>query len=331
MREDAQPVFLLASHSASLLAAVESSQVDSGALVRAVRSADAAVEAILGPQVGSQVPCLLLLDDELPGMTLEQLLAALHGGTDDRRFPIVVISDDGIPQWRNRLAEGVIDDLFPRHMRPFHWRIRVEQVLRTFCHMRELEHLREIAGRETDPLTGLWNRGALLSMLFRETDRVQRMSTSLSLILFDIDDLAHWQVRLGQAGCEDLLREAVRRVQRLLRSYDVFGRMGAAGFALALPGCTPVNAVSLAERIRAEVFGVPFSVSEASVRLSANFGIAASHGRSPLVVLREAQQALDAARSAGPEAIRTSRDGPQPPAPPAEFLSAIAARDRVTR
>src|SRR4051794_21201839 len=150
-------------------------------------------------------------------------------------------------------------------------------------------------------------------------------------MLFEIDDGAHWETRFGAAGYEDLLRQTVGRVQRLLRSYDLFGRLGPAGFALGLPGCTPVNAVSLAERIRADVFGVPFPVSGASVRLTANFGIAASHGRSPVVVLRDAEQALRSARSAGPEAIRTLRDGPQPAPAPVEFLSALGARDRITR
>src|SRR6266567_7542767 len=159
------------------MAVVESSLLDSGARVRAVGSDEAAIEAILGPEV----PRLVLLDVDLPAMASEQLLAAVHAGRDDRRFPIVVISDDAIPPWRDRLAEGVIDDLFPREMRPFHWRVRVEQVLRRFRDMRELKHLRETTGRDIDPPTGLLNRGALLSMLFRETDRVQRMNTSLSL------------------------------------------------------------------------------------------------------------------------------------------------------
>jgi two-component system, cell cycle response regulator len=38
-------------------------------------------------------------------------------------------------------------------------------------------------------LTGLWNREALLSLIFQETDRVQRMRTPLSLLLMDLDDL----------------------------------------------------------------------------------------------------------------------------------------------
>ena len=58
----------------------------------------------------------------------------------------------------------------------------------------------------------------------------------------------------------------------------------------------------MAERLR-EIFSVPFEVLGKSIRLSACFGIADSLGRSPVVVLREAEQALACARTAGPEAI----------------------------
>ena len=188
----------------------------------------------------------------------------------------------------------------------------------------------ETTQRDTDALTGLWNRAALLSMLFRETDRVQRMHTPLSLMLFDPDDFAHWNARLGPTACDDVIKQFVGRVQRLLRSYDLFGRIGAAAFALALPGCAAVNAVSLAERIRAEVLCIPFQAGGRAVRLTASFGIAPSLGRSPLVVLREAEQALEVAKANGVGAIRTSRDCFEREGPD-EFLSAVAGRDRLTR
>jgi len=41
-----------------------------------------------------------------------------------------------------------------------------------------------------DRLTGVYNRETMLSILFRETDRVQRMKSSLCVILFDIDTSA---------------------------------------------------------------------------------------------------------------------------------------------
>ena len=319
MLADTHLDILVASNSAELVAAVGASLSDHNMQLRTAESAEAMLEAIRS----APVPGLALLDVDLPGLAIEQLLARLRGEAEDRRFPLVLISEDGIPGWRDRLAEGIIDDIIPRNTPPFLLRMRVEIVLRTFRDLRELEHLREnlaLQG-EIDPVTGIYNRAALLSMLFRETDRVQRMNTLLSVTEFNIDDFEHWSARLGTPACDDLLKQVVARVQRLLRSYDLFGRMGVAGFVLGLPGCSRVNAISLAERIREEVFFAPFRGPGMAVRLTTSFGIATSHGRSPLVVLREAEQALQAAQAAGPEAIRSSRDLSAKRPAPANFLS----------
>jgi two-component system cell cycle response regulator len=326
MHTDANPTLLLASGSANLISTIESALLDCGFQISIAGSAQEALHAIGNPTAFSSV----LLDPELPGMDIEQLLAAIRSGSDDRRFPVVLISENVLPEWLDRLAEGIIDDLLPQTLAPAHWRVRFEIVLRAFRKARELEGLRESAAlhRETDPLTGLHNRSAMLSMLFRETDRVQRMHTSLCLMLFEIDDLEHWNARLGVETTGDLILQVVGRVRRLLRSYDLFGRVSNAEFVLGLPGCSAVNAISLAERIRMEIFSEPFHVREQRVRLTASFGIAPSHGRSPLVVLREAEQALQSAQASGPEAIQYSETQTKSPENPAAFLS--SANDRFS-
>jgi hypothetical protein len=58
-----------------------------------------------------------------------------------------------------------------------------------------------------------------------------------------------------------------------------------------------------------------------AIRLSACFGVASSHGRSPVVVLREAEQALQWAKAEGPESIQFFGDSAQPDAVPVAFLS----------
>jgi diguanylate cyclase (GGDEF)-like protein len=138
------------------------------------------------------------------------------------------------------------------------------------------------------------------------------MKSSLSMILFDIDDFGHWNSRLGAEACDDLLRLVVARTNRMLRSYDVFGRPGKDEFLVALPGCTQAQATMMAERLRG-VFGAPFEVAGRAIRLSACFGIANSLGRSPVVVLREAEQALECARTAGPETVYWFDDPPPTP------------------
>jgi diguanylate cyclase (GGDEF)-like protein len=174
---------------------------------------------------------------------------------------------------------------------------------------------------QVDALTGLYNRSALLSTLFRETDRVQRLQTSLSLVLFEIDDFDHWRSRLSAKPCDDLLRAIVERCTRLLRSYDTFGRTGDHEFLLILPGCSSINATMLAERVRMDVFAYPIPSDGESLRLSARFGIASSQGRSPMVVLREAEMALHRAQESGPESIQCFVGRPDPQMDPIGFPS----------
>jgi len=319
MPANSTPVFLLASPDPALLTGLEPMLAAGGARVEIFLSAEAALPAL----TAADAPTLALLDVNLPGMEMGQLLAAARAETSGRRFPIVLIADTVAQEWIDRLAEEVIDDLLPRAFQPAFLRLRLEAVLRNHRQSRELELLREATAlnAQMDRLTGIYNRETMLSMLFRETDRVQRMKSALCVILFDIDDFGHWNLRLGSETCDELLCQVAARTTRLLRSYDLLGRAGNDEFLMALPGCTSVNAVLMAERIRMDVFSAPFRVNGDAIRLSACFGIANSLGRSPVVVLREAEQALLVAKAIGPESIQCAGDFPEPAAAPVAFLS----------
>jgi diguanylate cyclase (GGDEF)-like protein len=318
---------LLASAEPALLAAIEPALAADGAQVEIVLSAEAALAAL----TASPAPNLALIDVNLPdvnqpAMSIGQLLAAARAEAPGRRFPIVLISDTLTPEWLDRIAEGVIDDLLPRTSDPAFLRLRLEAVLRDHRRLRELELLREAAAlnAQIDRLTGVYNRETMLAMLFRETDRVQRLKSSLCLILFDIDDFGHWNSRLGTEACDELLCQVATRSTRLLRSYDLLCRPGKDEFLMALPGCSSVNAVLMAERLRVDVFSAPFRVGGDAIRLSACFGVASSLGRSPVVVLREAEQALLVAKATGPESIQCAGDFPEPTAAPVAFLSSTS-------
>lgn len=312
-------LFLLASPEPELLTTVEPVLLSAGAKVKIALSAEAALEAM----TASGPPEAVLLDEKLPGMSVEQLLGALLADARGKAFPILLVSDGVAREWVERMEEGVLDDLIPRTAPLEYWRLRIELALRAHRVAHELYTLREATAMDAqrDRLTGVYNREALLAMLFRETDRVQRLNTSLCLVLFDIDDFGHWNARLGTAVCDELLCQVVARTQRLLRSYDLLGRPGMDEFLIALPGCSPDNASMLAERLRIDVFSTPYRVNGDSIRLSACFGLASSLGRSPVVVLREAEEALARAREAGPESIECSSCTMRPSPPPVTFVS----------
>jgi diguanylate cyclase (GGDEF)-like protein len=318
MLANSRPTFLLASPEPALLANFEPVLGSGGAQVEIYLTADAVLAALTAPHA----PSLAVIDVNLPGMEMSQLLAAARSKAVGRRFPIVLISDTVTQEWVDRLAEEVIDDLVSRSIEPGFLQLRLEAVSRGHRRMRELEMLREAAAMsaQTDRLTGVYNRETILSMIFRETDRVQRMQSSLCMILLDIDDFGHWNSRLGADICDELLCQVVARTNRLLRSYDLLGRPGKDEFLIVLPGCVPANAILMAERLRVDVFSLPFHVAVESMRLSACFGIAASNGRSPVVVLREAEQALIEAKAAGPESIQSFNGCADSSAAPVTYL-----------
>lgn len=278
MPADANSRIVLASRSAGLITALRV-----GLVSRAQLDIASSTREVLDALQDPADPCLVLVDADLPGMIIGQLIAAARSGKDAFRFPIVLISEGVATEW-------------------------LASVVRAIGDVQEREQVCEAStpGVPIDSATGLYTRAGLLPLLFCETDRVQRMKTSLTVMLFGLDGLGEWKGRLGRATSDELLRQVVERVRRLLRSYDLFGRMGPCEFLLGLPGCTAENAVMLAERILVEVFSEPFSVRRDSVRLTAAFGIASSEGRSPVVVLREAEQELEHARPAGPGSIRVS-------------------------
>ena len=322
MPQLAAPTFLLASPEPALLAAIEPFLLVGGARVEIVLSAETALDTITRlPQ-----PSLALLDENLPGMPTGQLLAAMRAHDASARIPIVLILDTLTEDWIDRLVEGAIDDVIMRSDEPSYWQLRLDLVMRNQRRAIELEGLRDVALRSTqlDCLTGVYNREALLAELFRETDRVQRTNSPLSLVLFDLDDFGHWNSRLGNDACDDLLCQVVARTGSILRSYDLLGRPGMDELLVALPTCGTANALALTERLRVEVFASPFHVAGESVRLSACFGIAASHGRSPVVVLREAEKALGWAKAAGPETIQCFGCPANPSPSPVMFLSSAS-------
>lgn len=299
------PTVLLASSDTLLALDLERIFQEQGGRVQTAADVTAALAALESVEDAA----VILLDARLDGSL--QLLAAIHEAGIHKQCPIAVVAEQVSDEWIARLREGAIDDIVPRNADASAWKRHLSTMQRGHRLLCELEELRatSLSELQHDRLTGLFNRETMLTLLFRETDRVQRLRGALCLMLFDIDDFAHWNEKLGREACDELLREVSVRTGRLLRSYDLLGRVGADEFLLALPGCGTANAAMLAERLRIDVFGEPFAVkmgrTEAiSVQLTASFGIAASRGRSPVVVIREAEQTLALARQTAPDTIR---------------------------
>jgi len=167
----------------------------------------------------------------------------------------------------------------------------------------------------------LLDRDELITTLFRETDRAQRLKTGLALVLCGIDGWEDWRSRLDKATVTELEQEITKRIVRILRCYDSLGHVDEGEYCVILPGCNGFNAVRMAERFREEVFGSKILTGREELNLEACFGVAGSGGRSPLVVLRNAENALQKARARGTGSIERSSYEAEPD--PATFSSPV--------
>lgn len=155
-----------------------------------------------------------------------------------------------------------------------------------------------------DPLTGTWRREAILDLIFKETDRVQRLQIPVSIVLLDIDDFTNLNLRYSSNTADKLLKLLANRLRRQLRSYDMIGRYAGDEFLIALPGCSAPEAAAKAERIRLTIANRPFMVEGNEISMTACLSVAVSLGRSPLIVLREAERALSLAKQQGHNSVR---------------------------
>ncbi|HMG84351.1 MAG TPA: diguanylate cyclase [Terracidiphilus sp.] len=171
----------------------------------------------------------------------------------------------------------------------------------------------------------LLSRDELVTALFCETDRAQRLKMPLSVIAVELADWDAPESEVKQVSPAAAERIIVARITGILRCYDSLGRWANGEFILLLPGCAITHARTLAERLRDEVFLVPVEAGGVKMCVMACFGVASSGGRSPFVVLRDARNALQQARTAGPGSIGCSSADAE--ANPAAFLIPVLQRE----
>ena len=101
-----------------------------------------------------------------------------------------------------------------------------------------------------DPLTGLANRRCFDESAAKELDRAQRTDSPLTVMALDIDHFKRVNDTYGHAAGDEVLKELAKHCRSMLRSTDIFARMGGEEFVLLLPDTSQEQAIEKAESIR---------------------------------------------------------------------------------
>jgi two-component system, cell cycle response regulator len=160
---------------------------------------------------------------------------------------------DGERITRARLHDGSLVRLGSRVT--FRFSLVEEDEQRALSSLRDLGHY--------DPLTGVFNRRHLERHLAAELAFAERHSSSLSLLLFDIDRFKHVNDAHGHPAGDLVLERVAELIGAQIRLEDMLARYGGEEFIIVLRETSIAGAEVLAERIRCVVAETPIALPHA--------------------------------------------------------------------
>ena len=149
----------------------------------------------------------------------------------------------------------------------------------------------------TDPVTGVASRFAIMETLSANVQTFERYDRSFSILMIDVDHFKEVNDSHGHQAGDDVLASLAKSISSNIRTVDRVGRYGGEEFLVVLPETSEVAATELAERIRIAVENLllPFDIS-----ITCSVGVSGiEKGISGDGLISRADHALYSAKRAG--------------------------------
>lgn len=173
-----------------------------------------------------------------------------------------------------------------------------------------------------DPLTGLFNRTALMPRFAELSHQARLTDQPVCLLLCDLDNFKAINDEHGHDRGDAALRDMAYELRKRLHSFDLVYRYGGEEFLVVLPGLGSEAGREVAERLR----GAVERVRPAGIDVTVSIGVSAARGArvayEPL--FKAADEALYHAKRGGRNRVTTADELARETA-----ASAIDASDRV--
>lgn len=158
----------------------------------------------------------------------------------------------------------------------------------------------------TDPLTGLYNRLALMQQLNQAVARAKRADEPLSLLLIDVDHFKTFNDTYGHLAGDRALRRLAQIIRSTAREGDTTARYGGEEFVSVLPATPAEGAATVAERIRQAVFKAQWRHRDITISIGVVTRQAGHPRCSAELLFQDADQALYRAKEGGRNCVVTA-------------------------
>lgn len=240
-------------------------------------------------------PDLVMLDVDLPGVGGLDLARVVRGDPRWSAVPLLFLTARTDPDSVGQIFGTGADDYVPK---PIVGPVLVSRIENRLERMRLQRQM-----VESDPLTGVSNRGRAEGATARLLRLAARHRQPLALARLEIDGLDAVNEHAGYGAGDELLRRMGRLLGRACREDDVVGRWGGGEFLFAMYGTDRDDGVQrvadVLERFRAD------EVPGAAVRATVSAGVAETPADAAELsaLLRSARDALALAREAGSDRV----------------------------
>lgn len=154
---------------------------------------------------------------------------------------------------------------------------------------------------QRDPLTGAYNRRALMTVLSQSVAQAQRYDWLCSFLIIDIDNFTGFNESFGWDAGDLILQNLVSKLHGFKRTADFLARYADDQFVMFLPETNIEQSGLAAERIRqmVETLEVPFSQGNLTFTVSIGASTLGDLEETHETMLRRAEDNLVVAKGSG--------------------------------
>jgi two-component system cell cycle response regulator len=226
--------------------------------------------------VDREAPDAILLDIMMPIMDGIEVCRRLRRHPEHRTIPIILVTalsqEDDVICGLDAGADDYINKPFNPRVVAARTRAAVNRYMIQLENKRLVAELQVLA--TTDSLTGIRNRRTFFTLFEQEWRRADRTQAPLSCVMIDVDRFKNLNDTYGHQTGDKVLKQIAHTLDDGLRKSDVLCRYGGEEFCVILPE-TPVDGAAIwANRQRQAIEELSFPHGEATIKVSASFGVA---------------------------------------------------------
>jgi len=264
-------------------------------------------------------PRLVVLNWHMPGLDGPEICRRVRQREGGQHVYVLMMTNGSGGATVTEALEAGADDFVNKSVSMAELAARLLPARRFVRVCEEIIEFKESMRRQApyDVLTGLDNRVTILDFLNKEVARSNRHNAPMSVVLVAIDHWTSLNETYGRRTGDGVLCTLARRMEEIVRPYDLVGRFGDEEFLVVAPGCDASGAAEFGERIRTSLTGQTVRVQGKLVAITASLGAADNavcEDPDGSRLVDEARAALQRARTAGGNRVDVAARQPVPAA-----------------